>query len=102
MKKATILLSSLIAASSVNAQIFSDDFEGYNVGDYIGPPSTEWTTWSGTEGGAEDAQVTSAQASSGSNSIYFSSTDPNGGPQDVILDFGQQYTSGVFVLESDF
>lgn len=102
MKKATILLSSLIAASSVNAQIFSDDFEGYNVGDYIGPPSTEWTTWSGTEGGAEDAQVTSAQASSGSNSIYFSSTDPNGGPQDVILDFGQQYTSGIFVFESDF
>lgn len=102
MKKATILLSSLIVASSVNAQIFSDDFEGYNVGDYIGPPSTEWTTWSGTEGGAEDAQVTSAQASSGSNSIYFSSTGANGGPQDVLLDFGQQYTSGVFVFESDF
>jgi len=102
MKKATILLSSLIAASSVNAQIFSDDFEGYNVGDYIGPPSTEWTTWSGTEGGAEDAQVTNAQASSGSNSIYFSSTGANGGPQDVLLDFGQQYTSGVFVFESDF
>ncbi|GAB5418401.1 MAG: hypothetical protein Crog4KO_14950 [Crocinitomicaceae bacterium] len=102
MKKATILLSSLIAASSVNAQIFSDDFESYNVGDYIGPTSTEWTTWSGTEGGAEDVQVTSAQASSGSNSIYFSSTDANGGPQDVILDFGQQYTDGIFVFESDF
>ncbi|MCR9172914.1 MAG: Omp28-related outer membrane protein [bacterium] len=102
MKKATILLSSLIAVSSVNAQIFSDDFEGYNAGDYIGPPSTEWTTWSGTEGGAEDAQVTTAQASSGTNSIYFSSTSANGGPQDVILDFGQQYTSGVFVFESDF
>ena len=102
MKKATILLSSLIAASSVNAQIFSDDFEGYNVGDYIGPTSTEWTTWSGTEGGAEDVQVTNAQASSGSNSIYFSSTGANGGPQDVILDFGQQYTDGIFVFESDF
>lgn len=102
MKKATILLSSLIAASSVNAQIFSDDFESYTVGDYVGPASTEWTTWSGTEGGAEDVQVTSAQASSGSNSIYFSSTGANGGPQDVILDFGQQYTDGIFVFESDF
>lgn len=102
MKKAMILLSSLIAVSSVNAQIFSDDFEGYNVGDYIGPGSTEWTTWSGTEGGAEDVQVTDAQASSGSNSIHFSSTSANGGPQDVILDFGQQYTDGIFVFESDF
>ncbi len=102
MKKATILLSSLIAASSVNAQIFSDDFESYTVGDYVGPASTEWTTWSGTEGGAEDVQVTNAQASSGSNSIYFSSTGANGGPQDVILDFGQQYTDGIFVFESDF
>ena len=102
MKKATILLSSLMAAYSVNAQIFSDNFESYTVGDYVGPTSTEWTTWSGTEGGAEDAQVTNAQASSGSNSIYFSSNDPNGGPQDVILDFGQQYTSGIFVFESDF
>lgn len=102
MKKATILLSSLMAVSSVNAQIFSDDFEGYNVGDYVGPASAEWTTWSGTEGGAEDVQVTNAQASSGSNSIYFSSTGAQGGPQDVLLDFGQQYTSGVFVFEADF
>lgn len=102
MKKATILLSSLIAASSVNAQLFTDDFESYSVGDYVGPASTEWTTWSGTEGGAEDVQVTSAQASSGSNAIYFSSTGANGGPQDVLLDFGQKYTDGIFVFESDF
>jgi len=87
--------------SAANAQLFSDDFEGYNVGDYVGPTSTEWTTWSGTEGGAEDVQVTDAQASSGANSIYFSSTVSGGGPQDVILDFGQQYTSGVFTFETD-
>lgn len=102
MKKTTILLSSLMIVASANAQIFSDDFEGYNVGDYVGPTSTEWTTWSGAEGGAEDVQVTNVQASSGSNAIYFSSTAANGGPQDVLLDFGQKYTSGIFVFESDF
>jgi hypothetical protein len=101
MKKITILLSSLLAVGSVNAQLFSDDFEGYNVGDYIGPGSTEWTTWSGTEGGAEDAQVTDAQANSGTKSIYFIGST-GGGPQDVILDFGQQYTDGVFTFESAF
>ncbi len=101
MNKPMILLSSLVIASTANAQLFSDDFENYAVGDYIGPASTEWTTWSGTEGGAEDAQVTDAQASSGANSIFFSSTVSGGGPQDVILDFGQQYTDGIFTFETD-
>ncbi len=102
MKKVTFLASALLFSSVASAQIFSDDFESYSVGQYVGPAATEWTTWSGTEGGAEDAQVTSAQANSGSNSIYFSSSDPNGGPQDVILDFGQAYTSGIFTFESAF
>ncbi|MDB4515969.1 Omp28-related outer membrane protein [Crocinitomicaceae bacterium] len=97
-----LLSSSLLVATSANAQLFTDDFESYSVGDYLGPASTEWTTWSGTEGGAEDVQVTNAQASSGSNSIFFSSTSANGGPQDVILDFGQQFTNGIFSFESDF
>jgi len=101
MKKITILLSSVLLAASVNAQLFTDDFEGYAVGDYIGQASASWTTWSGAVGGAEDVQVTNAQASSGTNSIYFSSTDPNGGPQDVVLDFGQQYVDGIFTFESD-
>jgi hypothetical protein len=99
MKKITILLSSLLVAGAVNAQLFTDDFEGYTVGDYIGPNSTEWTTWSGVEGGAEDAQTTSAQANSGAQSIYFLG-QAGGGPQDVILDFGQAYTDGVFTYES--
>lgn len=102
MNKSTILLSSLLIASSASAQLFTDDFESYTVGDYIGPNSSQWTTWSGTEGGSEDAQVTDAQASSGSNSIYFFSNGANGGPQDVILDFGQQYTDGIFVFEAAF
>ncbi|MCH2231424.1 MAG: Omp28-related outer membrane protein [Crocinitomicaceae bacterium] len=100
MKKITYLLSAVLLASSATAQIFTDDFEGYATGDYIGPGSAEWTTWSGAEGGAEDVQVTNAQAFSGTKSIYFSSVAANGGPQDVVLDFGQQYNDGVFTYES--
>lgn len=106
MKKITILLSALAITCGANAQIFSDGFEsadGYTVGDYIGPGpnGTYWTTWSGTEGGTEDAQVTSAQANTGTNSIYFL-VSGTGGPQDVVLEFGQQYTSGLFTYESAF
>lgn len=106
MKKITILLSALALTCGANAQIFTDGFEaaeGYTVGDYIGqgPNSAYWTTWSGTVGGTEDAQVSAAQANTGSNSIYFLASGA-GGPQDVVLDFGQQFTDGIFTFESAF
>jgi len=72
------------------------------VGDYIGSNSAVWTTWSGATGGAEDAQVTDANANASSNSIYFESTATNGGPQDVVLDFGDVFSTGDFVFQSDF
>ena len=78
------------------AQTFSDDFESYDVGDYIGVESSEWTTWSGTVGGAEDAAVVEDNANSGSNSIYFSSSSETGGPQDVILPFNGEHDYGWF------
>jgi len=102
MKKLIFLLSSVLFTAGVNAQLFTDDFESYTNGQYLGLASTSWTTWSGTEGGAEDVQVTNAQASSGVNSIYLSSTAQAGGPQDIVLEFGQQFTDGVFTYESDF
>lgn len=107
MKKTTLLIGATLFSLGLQAQIFTDGFEageGYSLNDYIGPGpnGSWWTTWSGTEGGAEDAQVTSAQAATGSNSIYFSSTSQNGGPQDVVLEFGQQYTDGLFIYESAF
>lgn len=101
IKKITILLSSVLLTTAASAQLFSDDFDALNVGDYIGPSATEWTTWSGTEGGAEDAQANDTQSNSGANSIYFLG-QAGGGPQDVILDFGQVYSDGVFTFESDF
>ena len=102
MKKIIFFLSSVLFTAGANAQLFTDDFESYTNGQYIGPASPDWTTWSGTEGGAEDVQATNAQASSGSNSIYLSSTAQAGGPQDIVLEFGQQFTDGIFTYESDF
>ena len=103
MKKLNSLLIALAICSIANAQFsFSDDFESYTVGDYIGSNSAVWTTWSGATGGAEDAQVTDANANASSNSIYFESTATNGGPQDVVLDFGVVFSTGDFVFQSDF
>lgn len=101
MKKITYLIGALFLCSSVNAQLFSDDFETYNTG-ALGPQSTSWTTWSGTEGGAEDGIVSTTQANSGTKSIYFNSTASGGGPQDCVLDFGPLYNSGIFTFQADF
>lgn len=95
MKKIYFFLFTLVFCYSLTAQ-YSDDFESYAVDSYIGQESATWTTWSGTLGGAEDAKVVDTKAKSGSNSLYFYSTGQ--GPQDVVLDFGQKFTSGTFNL----
>lgn len=101
MKKIYLLFAGF-AAFNLNAQLFTDNFDAYSVGQYLGPQSLTWSTWSGTEGGAEDVQITNNNASSLPNSIYLSSTAANGGPQDVVLKFGQLYNSGVFTLQNKF
>ncbi len=95
MRKSLLIIASLIPAV-LTAQTFSDDFESYTVGQYIGAASPNWTTWSGATGGAEDTQVTTANANSGTQSVYFASTAANGGPQDCILPFGGANTTGTF------
>jgi hypothetical protein len=77
---------------------FLDDFESYTVGDYIGFTSSNWTTWSGTTGGAEDAQITDSDAASGVQSVYFEAGAAGGGPQDVVLPFGDTYEFGLFTF----
>jgi hypothetical protein len=101
MKKIYLLVA-VLAAFNLNAQLFSDNFDAYTAGQYLGPQSLTWSTWSGTEGGNEDVQISSTNASSAPNAIYFSSTAANGGPQDVVLKFGQLYNSGVFTLQNKF
>ena len=74
--------------------IICDDFEFYADGSIIGPQSSFWTTWSGTEGGAEDALTSSDYALSGANSMLIA----EGSAQDVILDLGNR-TTGYFELK---
>lgn len=87
--------------SAVLAQSMNENFDSYVVGSYMGNNSTEWTTWSGTVGGAEDVQVSSANAFSGANSIYFVSSTSGGGPQDVVVPFGGEYNTGDFFFETE-
>jgi len=101
MKKITILLAYVLLTTAISAQSFSDNFDLLNAGDYIGPTAIEWTTWGGVEGGEEDVQVSAAQSLSGANSIYFLGQTADG-PQDVLLNFGQEFTDGVMTYESAF
>jgi hypothetical protein len=102
MNKLILGCAALFAAGSLSAQTFTDDFESYTSGSYLCPQSPDWTTWSGTEGGTEDVLVSTANAASGSQSLYFSSTASSGGPEDVVLPFDQVYNSGNFTFEANF
>ncbi|MFA7274885.1 MAG: T9SS type A sorting domain-containing protein [Crocinitomicaceae bacterium] len=103
MKKILLSIMAFSTCLGINAQNFSDDFESYTVGSYLGPQSAEWRTWSATgEGTTEDTKITDLQANSGTNSVYYSSTSTNGGPQDCVLDFINTHTTGVFTFQADF
>ena len=101
MKKIYLGLLALAIANFTYAQDYSDDFESYNEGDYIGVESDQWTTWSGTTGGAEDAQINTAQANSGTNSIFFDAIG-SAGPQDVVLLFNGKHTEDLFNFSAYF
>lgn len=85
----------------INAQTtFFDDFESYADGALIAQTSNVWETWSGPNGGgADDAPVTTEQAYSGTKSLKLFSPTSAGGPDDIILPFGEKFTDGVFDLE---
>ena len=90
MKKLiTFIFACLLGLSMTYAQTFSDDFESYTVGSYLGPQSSNWRTWSGAGGGTDDVYVVSTDnhTTGGSKSIYFSSTAATGGPSDCVLPF---------------
>jgi hypothetical protein len=67
--------------------LYEENFESYNVGDYIGEVSSIWTTWSGATGGNEDGQISDEQAYSGTQSlkVYGSAS---GGPMDLYFPIG--------------
>jgi hypothetical protein len=71
------------------AQTFFDNFDSYTVNQKLGPQSSgQWTTWSKAPGGPEDVNVVNTDAFSPSNSLRFTSTAANGGPVDVVRQFG--------------
>ncbi len=95
----TFILSLVLAVPVITAQSYYDDFESYNVNDYLANSSSVWTTWNNAPGTSEDVQVTNSDAFSGQNSIYFESMW-GGGPQDVVLPFGGLHTTGHFRFTS--
>lgn len=94
MKKYLPLIAAMIfSISSAFSQIlYEDDFESYNVGDYLAVENpTWWSTWSGTPGSTEDAVISDDQASSGTKSAKVA------GVTDAILLLGDK-TTGKYQL----
>ncbi|MGV3612604.1 MAG: T9SS type A sorting domain-containing protein [Fluviicola sp.] len=88
MKKQLLTLG-FLSSLTVFGQTFTDNFDSYTAGQKLCPQSAgAWTTWSNAPGGAEDVLVSNADASSGSNSLYFSTTVQAGGPVDLVRNFG--------------
>lgn len=102
MKKIYLFGAAVILSVGSSAQSMNENFDSYTAGSYMGNNSAAWTTWSGSVGGAEDCQVSTAQAFSGPNSIYFVGSTAGGGPQDVVVPFGGVYNTGHFVFEAKF
>lgn len=99
MKRIILFGAALLLSTSSFSQIFSDNFDNYTIGDYLGLSNPTWDTWSGEVGTSEDVKISGDDAASGDNSIYFEAANANGGPSDVILRFEDVYTSGHFTLD---
>jgi len=84
--KHILLPALLLTASALNAQLYTENFDSYAVGDYIAVEAgPTWVTWtSGTEGTEIDAQVTDEAALSGAQSLKIFGNEA-GGPLDVVL-----------------
>lgn len=100
MKKFTLTLALVFACSFSFAQQFSDNFDSYTSGSYLGPQSPFWTTRNGVEGGGADALVSSINTYSSPNSIYLHDQTNNGTAQVIRLDVGQVFEEGVFTFET--
>jgi len=102
MKKLYLFGAAFALGLNAHSQSMNENFEAYTAGSYMGNNSAAWDTWSGTVGGTEDTQVSTAQASDGTKSIYFVGSTAGGGPQDVIVNFGGAYNTGQFQFETNF
>lgn len=84
--KHILLPALLLTAGALNAQLYTENFDSYAVGDYIAVEAgPAWVTWTaGTEGTEIDAQVTDEAALSGAQSLKIFGNEA-GGPLDVVL-----------------
>ena len=104
MKKIFTLLLAVSLISSLSAQTYCEDFEGFTIGDPIGETSSVWTTWAANINPGlnppfvDDVSVNGIQANSGSNSLYLTDATGNGGPQDILLPLGGVWDLGQFEL----
>lgn len=87
-----ILLVGLVSPLFALAQttVFEENFDSYTAGDYVAESSSVMDTWSLNPGGADDALISDAQSSSGSNSFNIVGQS---GPIDVICVFPEVYNA---------
>jgi|GEM_PF-1018612 len=79
----------------IASTLYSEDFESYNIGDYICVENPDWwKTWSNAPGTAEDALIVDDQASSPTKSLRI---DKVPGETDILLKLGDK-TSGSYDL----
>lgn len=96
MQKSLLNLSTvagLLFCGAAIAQPISDNFDSYNLGG-LSAQAAHWSTWSGVQGGADEANVTDEESFSANNSLLLA----EGGAQDMILLLGNQ-VGGVYILE---
>ena len=80
------------------SQTFTEDFESYTAGAMlVASNPSDWGPWYGN---SNDVAISNANASSGANSIYFSTTSANNNW--IKLKFAPAYNSGNFTFESNF
>ena len=72
--------------------IYGDDFESYNVGEYLAVQSDYWTTWSNNPGSAEDALISDDYALSGTKSVKVDGTT------DLVL-IMDNYSEGCYSMD---
>ena len=81
-------------------QIISDNFDSYTAGNTVVSESTPlWDTWSGGGGTAEDPFITSAEFSSGPNSLNVYNSGAGAYLHDLILPFPTTYTTGTYEIK---
>jgi hypothetical protein len=79
--------------ADIEQLLYVDDFESYNLGDYIAESNPEWwMTWNDDPGSDEDALILDEQSNSPEQAVKID------GVSDVVLKLGNK-TSGKFIVE---